>query len=64
MTARFAGRVCLVTGSTGIAAPRPPRDRVRRRPVFFIVSRTADHASVLASEIQAAGSESAWQGLT
>jgi NAD(P)-dependent dehydrogenase (short-subunit alcohol dehydrogenase family) len=51
---RLAGRVCLVTGSTGIAAAAAEQlagDGAR----VFIASRTAEHADQLASRIAADG---------
>ncbi|HUR15749.1 MAG TPA: SDR family oxidoreductase [Candidatus Limnocylindrales bacterium] len=49
---RFEGRVCLVTGSTGIAAAaaRAMADEGGR---VFVVSKTADHAIGLADEFDA-----------
>jgi NAD(P)-dependent dehydrogenase (short-subunit alcohol dehydrogenase family) len=49
---RFDGRVCLVTGSTGIAAAAA-RALAREGGRVFIASRTAEHAESLAREIGA-----------
>ena len=49
---RFDGRVCLVTGSTGIAAAAA-RALVQEGAKVFVVSRAADHAAALATEIGA-----------
>lgn len=49
---RFEGRVCLVTGSTGIAAAAA-RALADEGAQLFIASRTADHAKSLATEISA-----------
>lgn len=49
---RFDGRVCLVTGSTGIAAAAA-RALTREGAQVFVVSRNTDHASALATEIGA-----------
>jgi NAD(P)-dependent dehydrogenase (short-subunit alcohol dehydrogenase family) len=56
---RLAGRVCLVTGSTGIAAAAAERFAGEAAEVF-IVSRTEGHARVLAETIQARGGTAAW----
>ena len=50
--------VCLVTGSTGIAAASARRLAPEGAPVF-VVSRTADHARALADELIAAE----WRGV-
>lgn len=50
MTDRFAGRNCLVTGSTGIAEAAA-RALAAEGGRVFVVSRTAGHAEQLASEI-------------
>ncbi len=47
---RFAERVCLVTGATGIAAAAA-RALSAEGGRVFVVSRTADHAQALADEI-------------
>jgi len=49
---RFDGRVCLVTGSTGIAAAAA-RALTSEGARVFVVSRNTDHASALANEIGA-----------
>lgn len=51
---RLAGRVCLVTGSTGIAAASARRFAAEGGSVF-VVSRTPDHAQDLAARIVADG---------
>ena len=56
---RLAGRVCLVTGSTGIAAAAAARLAVEGAETF-VVSRTADHARDLADRIVAAGGSCGW----
>ncbi len=53
---RFADRVCLVTGSTGMAASAA-RAIAGGGGNVFVVSRTADHARGLAEEI---GPPAAW----
>ena len=57
MTGRFADRVCLITGSTGIAASTAVALAEEGGKVF-IASQTADHARALAERM---GGESAWQ---
>jgi NAD(P)-dependent dehydrogenase (short-subunit alcohol dehydrogenase family) len=57
--ARFAGRACLVTGSTGIAAAAAHAIAAEGGRLF-IASRTADHARDLAAAIGAAGGIAAW----
>lgn len=59
MSSRFAGRVCLVTGSTGMAAAAA-RALAGERGRLFVVSRTADHAAQLAAEIAAQGGTAGW----
>ncbi len=54
MSARFEGRVCLVSGSTGIAAAAAGALAAEGGRVF-VVSRTAAHAEQLAAEIGDAG---------
>ena len=51
---RLAGRVCLVTGSTGIAEASALRFAAEGASVF-VVSRTAGHAYDLADRISTAG---------
>lgn len=54
MTDRLAGRVCLVTGSTGIAGASAVRLAAEGASVF-VVSRTAGHAERVAERIRTAG---------
>jgi NAD(P)-dependent dehydrogenase (short-subunit alcohol dehydrogenase family) len=56
---RLAERVCLITGSTGIAAATARRAAMEGADVF-VVSRTADHARALATMIADAGGSGAW----
>lgn len=56
---RLAGRVCLVTGSTGIAAASAQRFAAEGADTF-VVSKTADHARELADRIADAGGSSSW----
>ena len=56
---RLGDRVCLVTGSTGIAAATA-RELAAEGASVFIVSRTAEHARALAETIGAAGGTAAW----
>jgi NAD(P)-dependent dehydrogenase (short-subunit alcohol dehydrogenase family) len=56
---RLAGRACLVTGSTGIAAAATTRLAAEGADTF-VVSRTADHARELAERIMAAGGSCDW----
>lgn len=60
--ARFAGRVCLVTGSTGIAAAAA-RALAAEGGHVFVTSRTAAHARELAQDIIGAGGRAAWRAL-
>src|SRR3954467_12842445 len=53
---RLLDRVCLVTGSTGMAAASARRLAAEGAAVF-VVSRTAGHASALADEIAMAGGD-------
>jgi NAD(P)-dependent dehydrogenase (short-subunit alcohol dehydrogenase family) len=55
---RLAGRVCLVTGSTGIAAAAARRFASEGAAVF-VTSRTERHCRDLADEIAAAGGRAA-----
>ncbi len=57
---RFAGRTCLVTGSTGMAADAARAMAAEGGPVF-IVSRTPGHAEALAAAIVRAGGRAAWR---
>jgi NAD(P)-dependent dehydrogenase (short-subunit alcohol dehydrogenase family) len=57
---RLQDRVCLVTGSTGIAAAAARRLAAEGASVF-VVSRTADHARGLADEIGATGGRAEWR---
>jgi NAD(P)-dependent dehydrogenase (short-subunit alcohol dehydrogenase family) len=50
VSSRFTDRVCLVTGTTGIAAAAA-RALAAEGGRVFVVSRTADHAQSLAGEI-------------
>lgn len=54
MTDRLAGRVVLITGSTGIAAATAQRAAAEGASVF-VVSRNADHAQALAERLPGAG---------
>jgi NAD(P)-dependent dehydrogenase (short-subunit alcohol dehydrogenase family) len=56
MTARFAGRAVLITGSTGIAAAAAKRLGSEGAGVF-VVSRTAQHCTDLVAALEAAGIE-------
>ena len=51
---RLDGRVCLVTGSTGIAAAAAQRFAAEGAAVF-VTSRTESHCRDLANRITAAG---------
>jgi len=53
---RLAERVCLVTGSTGMAAAAARRIAAEGGRVF-VVSRTADHARALVDAINGSGGE-------
>ena len=50
---RLAGRVLLITGSTGIAAATAERAAAEGASVF-IVSKTGDHARMLADQLESA----------
>ena len=52
--ARLAGRVVLITGSTGIGAATAERAAAEGASVF-VVSRTAEHARMLAERLPSAG---------
>ncbi|MEA2608552.1 MAG: hypothetical protein QOJ75_795, partial [Chloroflexota bacterium] len=56
---RLRDRVCLVTGSTGIAAASARRLAAEGASVF-VVSRTAEHARALAGDLVAAGGDAGW----
>jgi NAD(P)-dependent dehydrogenase (short-subunit alcohol dehydrogenase family) len=56
---RLAGRVCLVTGSTGMAEAAAIRLAAEGGRVF-VVSRTEDHARALADRIVASGGSAGW----
>jgi NAD(P)-dependent dehydrogenase (short-subunit alcohol dehydrogenase family) len=56
---RLRDRVCLITGSTGIAAASARRFAAEGGSVF-VVSRSAGHARELADELSAAGGLAAW----
>jgi NAD(P)-dependent dehydrogenase (short-subunit alcohol dehydrogenase family) len=56
---RLVGRVCLVTGSTGIAAAAAMRLAAEGADTF-VVSRTSDHARELSERIAAAAGSSGW----
>jgi NAD(P)-dependent dehydrogenase (short-subunit alcohol dehydrogenase family) len=56
---RLAGRVILITGSTGIAAATAERCAGEGGSVF-IVSRTDEHARALAARIEDAGGTAGW----
>jgi NAD(P)-dependent dehydrogenase (short-subunit alcohol dehydrogenase family) len=56
---RLRDRVCVVTGSTGIAAASARR-LAREGASVFIISRTADHARALAQTIAAGGERADW----
>jgi len=59
LTGRLDGRVCLVTGSTGIGAAVASRV-VAEGGTAFVVSRTEDHAAALAERLSAAGGRASW----
>jgi NAD(P)-dependent dehydrogenase (short-subunit alcohol dehydrogenase family) len=56
---RFEGRICLITGSTGMAASAA-RALVTEGASVFVTSRTAEHAGGLVDEIVAAGGRAEW----
>lgn len=56
---RFEGRVCLVTGSTGMGAAAA-RALAAEGGTVFVVSRTEDHARDLAAGIVDVGGRAAW----
>jgi NAD(P)-dependent dehydrogenase (short-subunit alcohol dehydrogenase family) len=57
--ARFAGRTCLVTGSTGMAASAA-RAIAAEGGAVFVVSRTPGHPEALAHAIAGHGGTAAW----
>jgi NAD(P)-dependent dehydrogenase (short-subunit alcohol dehydrogenase family) len=59
VSGRLLDRVCLVTGSTGIAAASA-RCLAGEGASVFIVSRTADHAKALADAIATEGGQASW----
>jgi NAD(P)-dependent dehydrogenase (short-subunit alcohol dehydrogenase family) len=56
---RLRDRVCFVTGSTGIASAAAERFASEGAAVF-VVSRSPDHAQVLADRLMANGANAAW----
>jgi NAD(P)-dependent dehydrogenase (short-subunit alcohol dehydrogenase family) len=56
---RLRDRVCLITGSTGIAAAAAERCAAEGAAVF-VVSRTADHARALADRLVGGGATADW----
>ncbi len=56
---RFAGRTCLVTGSTGMGGSAA-RAIAAEGGAVFVVSRTPGHAETLAGEITADGGKADW----
>jgi NAD(P)-dependent dehydrogenase (short-subunit alcohol dehydrogenase family) len=56
---RFEGRVCLITGSTGIAEATAMR-LAGEAASLFVVSRNADHCGRLADSLQVHGTETGW----
>jgi NAD(P)-dependent dehydrogenase (short-subunit alcohol dehydrogenase family) len=56
---RFAGRTCLITGSTGMGGAAAQAIAAEGGTVF-VVSRTAAHAESLAREIVDGGGAAAW----
>jgi len=56
---RLLDRVCLVTGSTGIAAASARRLAAEGAPVF-IVSRSSQHLETLGDELSRAGARVGW----
>lgn len=57
---RFEGRVCIVTGSTGMAAAAA-RALAAEGAAIFVTSLTADHARALADELGAGDGDVAWR---
>ncbi len=60
MSGRFEGRVCLVTGSTGIAEAAA-RALAGEGGLVYVVSKTADHARALAESIGADRGQAGWR---
>jgi NAD(P)-dependent dehydrogenase (short-subunit alcohol dehydrogenase family) len=58
---RLRDRVCLITGSTGIAAASARR-LAGEGAAVFVASRTAAHAQALAESISAGGGRAGWAG--
>ena len=56
---RFEGRVCLVTGSSGIAAAAA-RALAAEGGTVFVISRTPEHAEELATSIVGGGGRAEW----
>ena len=56
---RLRDRVCLITGSTGIAAASARR-LAREGAAVFITSRSAEHARSLAEGLVTAGGQAGW----
>ena len=56
---RFAGRTCLITGSTGMGGSAA-RAIAAEGGRVFVVSRTSGHAEALAGEIVDGGGQAAW----
>jgi NAD(P)-dependent dehydrogenase (short-subunit alcohol dehydrogenase family) len=56
---RLGGRVCLITGSTGIAEATAVRCAAEGAAVF-VVSRTPANARALAERVTAAGGQAGW----
>lgn len=56
---RLRDRVCVVTGSTGIAAAAAVRFAAEGAAVF-VISRTAEHARALAERLVAGGARADW----
>jgi NAD(P)-dependent dehydrogenase (short-subunit alcohol dehydrogenase family) len=59
LAARFAGRTCLITGSTGMGASAA-RAIAAEGGEVFVVSRTPAHVETLARAIVADGGKAAW----
>ncbi len=57
---RYVGKVCLVTGSTGIAAASAQRFAAEGGRVF-VASRTDDHCRDLVEAVRAAGGEAGYE---